>query len=185
MSPTTCAAAALIVLSTATVPHAQTIPNFAGRWTTDTPTAEGPAGRRGGSPRERPGMGSGWGSTITITQDPRQLTVEYAFFSRGDLQPPMKFVFALDGTETRNTVRMGRGPQVERSKAVWDGPTLVITTTHEFEDPGTGKESTMDVVRRLWLESADSLAVETTRRGVLGGATETTRSVYRRVPASR
>lgn len=130
-------------------------------------------------------MGSGWGSTITITQDPRQLTVEYAFFSRGDLQPPLKFVFALDGTETRNTVRMGRGPQVERSKAGWDGQTLIITTTHEFEDPATRKAGTMNVVRHLALDSPGSLVVETTRSGVLGGPAESTRAVYRLVPTDR
>jgi hypothetical protein len=184
MRPTTFAAA-LIVVSTVTAPGAQTPPNFAGRWTTDAPVAASPAGRAGGGRRGRPDMSSGWGSTITITQDARQLTVEYAFFSRGDLQPALKFAFALDGTETRNTVRMGRGPQLERSRAAWDGQTLVITTTHAFRDPGTGKEGTMDVVRRLSLESADSLVVETVRGGVLGGPSDQTRTVYRRVPADR
>ena len=188
MRLSTSVTAALIALSTMTGSGAQTPANFAGRWTTDAMAAGGgnsPAGRGSGGRRGRPDMGSGWGSTITITQDPRQLTVEYAFFSRGDLQPPMKFVFALDGTETRNTVRMGRGPQAERSKAAWDGQTLVITTTHEFKDPGSGKEGTMDVVRRLSLESADSLVVETVRGGVLGGPSDTTRTVYRRVPGDR
>jgi hypothetical protein len=185
MSPTTCAAA-LIALSTVASLSAQTPPNFAGRWTTDAvAAADSPAGRGSGGRRGRPDMGSGWGSTITITQDPRQLTVEYAFFSRGDLQPPLKFAFALDGSETRNTVRMGRGPQLERSKAAWDGQTLVITTTHEFKDPRTGKAGTMDVVRRLSLESADSLVVETVRDGVLAGPPDTTRTVYRRLPADR
>jgi hypothetical protein len=190
MRPMTLAAAVVIALSTVPSSGAQTPPNFAGRWTTDpltteaSPGANSPAGR-GGGPRARPDMGSGWGSTITIAQDPRQLTVEYAFFSRGDLQPPLKFAFALDGTETRNTVRMGRGLQVERSKTAWDGQILVITTTYEFIDPGTGKQGTIDVFRRLWLGSADSLVVETTRRGVLGGPPNQTRTEYRRLPADR
>ena len=34
-------------------------------------------------------MGSGWGSTITIAQDATRLSVEYAIFSRYDLQPPL------------------------------------------------------------------------------------------------
>lgn len=60
-------------------------------------------------------MGSGWGSTITLAQTARVLTVEYAFFTRGDMQPPVKFTFALDGSESKNTVMMGHGYQVERS----------------------------------------------------------------------
>lgn len=61
-------------------------------------------------------MGSGWGSTITLAQTARVLTVEYAFFTRGDMQPPVKFtlsstrcrtahvyVFALHGHKERLT----------------------------------------------------------------------------------
>ena len=73
------------------------------------------AAARGG-PRGRGDMGSGWGSTITITQDAARLTVEYAFFSRGDMQPPLKFVYALDGSETKNSVMMGRGIQGQTSR---------------------------------------------------------------------
>ena len=74
-------------------------------------------------------MGSGWGSAITIAQDAKQLSVEYVFFSRYDLQPPLTFTYPLDGSEGRNTVMMGRGEQVESSRARWNGPTLIITTT--------------------------------------------------------
>ena len=126
-------------------------------------------------------MGSGWGSTITLAQTARVLTVEYAFFTRGDMQPPVKFTFALDGSESKNTVMMGHGYQVERSKAVWEGQTLVITTQHAFTDPSTRKPVTFDVTRRLSLESPDSLIVETTRGSALGGPPSTTRVVYRRV----
>jgi hypothetical protein len=159
--------------------EAQTRPDLSGRWTSDPVAA--PAGQRGG-PGVRPDLGSGWGSTITLTQDPRQLTVEYAFFTRGDMQPPLKFTYALDGSESRNSVMMGRGLQVERSTAAWHGETLVITTTHAFKDPA-GKAGTIEVVRRLSLESPDSLVVETTRGGALGGPAATTRVVYRRLPS--
>jgi hypothetical protein len=61
-------------------------------------------------------VGSGWGSTITITQSATSLTVEYAFFTRGDMQPPLKFVYALDGSESKNTVMMGRGIQTQTAR---------------------------------------------------------------------
>ena len=170
--------AALVSLASA----GQTRPDLSGRWTTE-PVAP-PQGQRGAAPA-RPDLGSGWGSTLTLSQDPRQLTVEYAFFTRGDMQPPLKFTYALDGSDSRNTVMMGRGMQVERSRAAWDGQALVITTTHDFKDPGSGKTGTVDVVRRLSLESPDSLVVETTRGGALGGPSSTTRVVYRRLTATR
>src|SRR5215212_4401588 len=65
-------------------------PDFSGRWIVATQPAPGSRGE----------MGSGWGPAVTITQDSQRLTVEYAFFGRGDMQPPLKFVYALDGSET-------------------------------------------------------------------------------------
>src|SRR5687768_7442126 len=96
-------------------------PDFSGRWTSVPDPAvqpaqpvPSPAGQRGGGLPVRSGdMGSGWGSTVTIVQTATALTVEYAFFTRGDMQPPLKFAFALDGSESKNTVMMGRGFQVE------------------------------------------------------------------------
>ena len=126
-------------------------------------------------------MGSGWGSTITITQDAARLTVEYAFFSRGDMQPPLKFVYNLDGSETRNSVMMGRGIQGQNSKTAWEGDRLAITTVHTFPDPAGGKPTTVEVKQVLSLESPASLVVETTRTTPLGGPAKTTRTVYRKI----
>ena len=125
-------------------------------------------------------MGSGWGSTITIAQDAKRLSVEYAFFSRYDLQPPLTFTYPLDGSEGRNTVMMGRGEQIESSRAQWNGPTLVITTTFQSPIVARAKPFTADVTRKLSLESPTTLIVEVTRAGVLGGPASTTRSVYRK-----
>ena len=125
-------------------------------------------------------MGSGWGSNITITQDAGRLTVEYLFFARGDMQPPLKFAYALDGSETKNSVMMGRGIQTQTSKTAWDGDKLVITTAHTFTHPETGQQMTSEVKQKLSLESPNSLIVETTRSGVLGGPPSTTRTVYRK-----
>ena len=159
----------------------QSRPDFSGRWTVEPPPAPAaPApGQRAGGPG-RGDMGSGWGTTITIAQDAGRLTVEYAFFGRGDMQPPLKFAYALDGTETKNSVMMGRGLQVQTSKTAWSGDALVITTTHSFPDPASGKPASVDVTQKLSLESPTSLVVETTRAGVLGGPPTTTRTVYKK-----
>jgi hypothetical protein len=186
--------AAAIVLFSALLPWSaaywqdQSRPDFSGRWTTDPvaqaadATTAGAAGQRGrGRGPARGDMGSGWGPTITITQDAGRLTVEYAFFSRGDLQPPLRFVYALDGSETRNTVMMGRGMQVQTARTAWDNGRLKITTVHTLADPATGKPATVEVVQTLTLESPAQLVVETTRAGVLGGPATSTRSVYRKL----
>jgi hypothetical protein len=126
-------------------------------------------------------MGSGWGSPITIAQDAGKLTVEYVFFARGDMQPPLKFTYALDGSESKNTVMMGQGMQLQRSTTTWEGEALVITTIHTFTDPASGTPATAEVKQKLSLETPTSLVVETTRAGVLGGPPSTTRTVYRKL----
>ena len=154
----------------ASLANAATAPDFSGRWTADAGPA---AGARGD-------MGSGWGSPITITQDAGKLTVEYAFFARGDMQPPLRFVYALDGSATKNSVMMGRGVQSQSSTVAWNGDSLVITTIHAFTDPGTGKPVTEEVKQSLRLDSPTVLVVETTRAGVLGGLSSTTKTTYRK-----
>lgn len=159
---------------------AQAKPDFAGRWTTAPDPAA--AAQRGAGPQRGGGrgdIGSGWGPTITITQDATHLSVEFAFFSRGDMQPPTKFVYALDGSETKNSVMMGRGTQQQTSKTKWDGDKLVITTAYTFSDPETGKPMSSDVTRTLSLESG-TLVVTTATSGVLGGPGTTARTVYRK-----
>lgn len=185
--------AAVVITSFATFAVAQSKPDFSGRWTTDPDPAAAatapPAPPRAGAPPAATGqrgggrgdMGSGWGSTIAITQDAARLTVEYAFFGRGDMQPPLRFVYALDGSETRNSVMMGRGIQQSASTAAWQGNTLVITTMHTFPDPGTGKTTATEVKQALTLESPTSLAIETTRSGLADTPASTTRSVYRKL----
>ena len=164
-------------------------PSFAGRWTTDpapagaTPAGTGQAGPArggGGGAGGRGDMGSGWGSSITITQDAAQLTVEFSFFGRGDMQPPLRFVYALDGSATTNSVMMGRGVQTQKSTTAWAGEKLVITTVHMFVDPATGKPAPVEVKQTLWLESAAALVVEASRAGLSAGPPTSTRTVYRK-----
>ena len=195
MLPAILATLTAVALTFGTPSQAKT--DFSGRWTTDpepatpsaTPAAATPAAGapgRGGPPAggrgpARGDMGSGWGSPITVTQDGSRLTIEYAFFGRGDMQPPLKFVYALDGSETTNTVMMGRGMQVTASRTAWDGAKLKITTLHTLADPATGKPTTAEVVQVLSLESPTSLVVETTRAGVLGAKPSTTKTTYRKL----
>jgi hypothetical protein len=157
----------------------QALPDFSGQWTvepvaaTTTPPAPGAAPPRGD-------MGSGWGSPLTIAQDATQLVVEQALFSRYDLQPPLRFVYALDGSETRNAVMTGHTAQERVSRAGWDGRTLRITTTYPAVDPVSGRAFTTEVIHTLSLESPTTLVVEATRGGALGGQVTKTRTVYRK-----
>jgi hypothetical protein len=162
----------LAALLSAGTLHAQEHPSFAGRWTVAPDSAGAGRGARPGD------MGSGWGSPLTITQDATTLTVEYAFFTRGDMQPPLKFSYSLTGAETKNTVMMGRGIQEQLSKTKWEGNRLVITTLHPFQDPSTGRTMNAQVMQALSLDSPTTLIVETTRVGVLGGPTSVARARY-------
>jgi len=146
-------------------------PDFSGEWTV---RAEERGGFRAGE------FGSGWGRTVTMTQDATTLTVEWAFFTRGDLQPPLKFAYPLDGSRATATVLMGRGAQEQVSTAVWQGDRLVITTEFPFENPRTGEMATTTMRRTLSLTAPDTLVVETTIDGVPGGAPTTSRTVYTR-----
>ncbi|HEU4925822.1 MAG TPA: hypothetical protein VFT24_02160 [Vicinamibacterales bacterium] len=164
---------------------AQPAADFSGRWTLDPPKISStPAVPGTPAVVAAPGdMGSGWGATITITQEATRLRVEYEAFSRYDLQPPLTFTYPLDGSEGRNTVMMGRGEQIERSRAQWNGQALVITTAVLVDDRSAGKPFVAEVTRKISLESPTTLIVEVTRAGVLGGPASTTRSVYRKSTA--
>ena len=164
----------------------QARPDFSGQWAIDSPSTAAAAGA--GAPSARPDqgrltagdMGSGWGSPITITQDDQQIRVEQTLFSRYDANPQPRFVYALDGSETRNAVMIGHATQVRVSRATWDGQALRITTRYPGVDPDTGKSFSTEVTHRLTLESPTTLIVEVTRAAALGGSESTTRAVYRK-----
>lgn len=169
---------------------AQTPANFSGRWilVPDPPSA---------APRVGAGatgtVGTGWGSDIAVTQDATTLAIEYTPFARSDMQPPTKLIYRLDGSESRNSINMGRGPQEQVSKVLWDGNRLVITTVQTFavassrdstrsgKTPSSGKTAMTSETRHvLWLESPGVLAIETTHGGVLGGQPSTTKTLYKK-----
>lgn len=156
---------------------AQAPPDLSGRWT--AVAAAPAAGGRGATSAAT--IGSGWGADFTITQSAAALVVDRAQFSQYDMQPPMRFRYALDGSETRHTINMGRGPQELVSKAAWRGATLVITTTFRFTDPQTGKPATSDVTHALALDSSGALVIATTRSGAAGAAPTTSSTTYHKV----
>jgi hypothetical protein len=165
---------ALLALLALLAPSAQAPADFSGRWIVAAP----PDPATKGQPPARGDMGSGWGATIAITQDTKQLVVESIVYTRYDLQPQPRFVYALDGSETRNTLTLGRGPQVQTSRAGWDGSSLTITTTHHFNDPASGKPLALELTQKLSLLSEGRLVIEATRSGVLGGPPSTTKTSY-------
>ena len=169
---------ALLVLALPPVTAAAQQPDFSGTWTLDEPTANArPSVATVGDAAFRRGdMGSGWGARLTIAQSATQLSVEYAFFSTYDLQPPIRLVYALDGSESRNSVMIGHSASEQRSRAEWLGTRLVITTTH----PVPGGSGTATTLHALSLESPATLVLETTRMGAAGSAPGVTRSVYRK-----
>ena len=116
-------------------------------------------------------MGSGWGSPITIRQDAGTLVVEYVHFAAYDLQPPVRLHFALDGSESPNTVMIGHTTSAQRSRVAWRDRTLVITTSAGL--PGRR----VQVRQALTLDSPDTLQLETTR-GVDSAPPSVTRTTY-------
>ncbi len=150
--------------------QSQTPTDFSGRWTADPAPAAGSTAALGD-------MGSGWGTTFTITQSASQLVVEPQVFTRYDLQPQPRFLYSLDGSETRNMVMMGRGFQPQASHARWEGQSLTITTVHSFADPVSGQARTVDVTQKLTLE-APCTSAQVIRLAALGGRSSTTRTVY-------
>jgi hypothetical protein len=112
--------------------RAQGKPDFTGAWTMDAAKSDPPPQGRGGG-----GMGGG---TLTIKQTGTELTVT----SEGR-QGPQTMTYKLDGSPSSNEV-MGRGgAQTVKSTAKWDGASLLIETTREFN----GMSITTKEVRTL------------------------------------
>jgi len=135
-------------------------PSFAGTWTREAPAANaaGPFGGRGG------GRG-GFGQDVTITQTATAITMEYALGPN-----TVTRTFALDGSESRNSM-MGRGGAMTEqvSTVVWEGSTLVITTA------GANGET-----RQVLSMSGADLKVDQTAPGRGGGEPTTTTIIYKK-----
>jgi hypothetical protein len=148
-------------------------PDLSGRWSLVVESA-GSSGTAA-PPRLPATAGAGWGREITITREGERLTIERHQFAENDMQPPMRYVYALGGPESRNVVNMGRGPQEHVARAERKGETLVITSRH-----AAGTALAAEVTHVFSIDPSGELLVETTRTA--GAARSTTRARYRRQP---
>lgn len=171
------AAILLLGLVAATDARAQ-LPDFSGSWVRVDSAAERPSVASVGNAAFQLGsMGDGWGSPLTLRQSADTLVVEYAHFARYDLQPPLRLAYALNGSESRNTIMIGHAETRLASRVAWRNSTLVITT--RFSVPGSATE-TIEVRQMLALQPPGTLVVETTRPGAAGSPPLVTRVVYAR-----
>lgn len=156
---------------------AQSQPSFDGEWVLSGSIDRPSVAATGDAAFRRGDMGSGWGSPLSITQTADSLIVEFTHFSAYDLQPRLRYAYALNGAESYNRVMIGHTEAVQRSRVEWNGVVMVISTVHE----GPGPPARPVTVRRtLSLESPTSLAIETTRAAADGTSTNTVRTTYTR-----
>jgi hypothetical protein len=144
---------------------AQARPNYSGTWTrvVEAGAESGPSVATVGDAAFRVGdMGSGWGSPLTITQRADSLIVEFPHFSDYDLQPPLRFAYALDGSESRNGVMIGHATSLQRSRILWQDGELTISTVYPAP-PGAAPGGSVEVRQTLSLESPAALVLTTTR----------------------
>lgn len=165
-----------ICLGLPSLTAAQSRPDFSGEWVRSDSAEQRSVAAVGDASFRVGTMGSGWGSPLTIRQEATLLIVEYTHFGTYDLQPKLRLVYPLDGSESRNTIMIGHADAVLRSRTVWRDSTLVITTTY----PGAAGTGTSEVRQSLTLESPTSLIVETTRSGATGSAPMVLRTTYRK-----
>jgi arylsulfatase len=159
-------------------------PDFSGSWSTKFPNASPP--RRGPASEPLPDLGSGWGDAFTIAHTPDTLMIERSFFVPREIQPPIRYRYALDGGPTSNPVTIGRSWPAPESIVRQDGNRLVVTTTYRFRKNREEGWQETRTVQTLWKEYANttpwepSLVVETTRYGPAGEGPVTNRTQYYR-----
>ena len=143
---------------------AQAKPNFAGDWVREAPAGGGAPGGGGGGKGGGFGGGGFCGMECKITQTATELTLEYQ--GGGQNPAPMKQVYKLDGSESKNP---GRGGAEQVSKATWDGNKLVITTTTQAGDQ-----------KRVLSLEGGNLVVDATTPARDGGAPTTTKITFKK-----
>ena len=159
-------------------------PDFSGTWSTSKVSSAAPTGRAAALPTAT--LGSGWGNKISIVHKKDEVEIERVFFTPREIQPLIKYRFAIDGKVTENPINMGRTEPAPTSKCSWDGNRFIITTTYSFKDPESGNWFKSEVTQTLWLQPATGtpfepvLVVETTRGPALNGKASTTRTYYNR-----
>jgi len=157
-------------------------PDFSGSWSTTILQIRNVIGRVDAAPV--PALGSGWGNKISIKQRPEQLEVERVVFMPREIQPHIRYRYALNGSPSENQISMGRTTKPAVSTSKWEDNRLVITTAYNYQHPATGAWQEGKLVQTLWLQSSTvtpfepTMVVETTRESVNGGLPVTNRTVY-------
>jgi arylsulfatase len=157
-------------------------PNFSGTWSTTVLKSSSP--RRGLDAEPIASLGSGWGDKISVIHTDDQLEIERVIFVPREIQPPLRYRYALDGSKSEHIVNIGRTGPPPTSTSRWDGDRLIITTEYPFQNPKDNTWMKGRVIQTIWLQYAKgtpwepSLIVETTREGVLNGITSTNRTTY-------
>ncbi len=153
-----------LVLALPSLVLAQAKTDFSGTWTFDetkSDPAPARAGGGGGGGRGGGRMGGAPATAMTIKQTATELSMD-----RTLAQGAQTVVLKLDGTDSTNTI--GMGPAT--SKAVWDGPRLVVTTTQTMQGRGGGGEVTI-TSKEIYSVSSNVLTIETTRTTPAGDQT--------------
>lgn len=159
-------------------------PDFSGSWSTTELNTVSVINRT--DKPKTPTLGSGWGEKISIIQRSNTFEVERVVFMPRELQPLVKYKFALDGTPTENVINIGRGRESIVSTAKWEENRLIFTSFYPYQDPKNGKWHKSKLTQTIWLEDAVNapwepiLIVETHREGVLGGISSINRTVFNR-----
>jgi len=143
-----------ILLSATTLAQS---PNFAGKWAiVPDPAAQGTFGALGPS--------------AVIKQDATTLTV-----TRTTQMGEMTSVYKLDGSESKNTLNFQGNSIDQISKTKWDGATLRVDTSMNFDG------NQVSVTMAMSLDASGNLVVVSTRPDFQGGgAPITTKLVYKK-----
>lgn len=143
---------------------AQAKTDFSGTWTfdeakSDPAPARAGGGGGGGGGRGGGRMGGAPATAMTIKQTGTELSMD-----RTTAQGAQTVVLKLDGTDSTNTIGMGAAT----SKAVWDGPRLVVSTTQTMQ--GRGGEMTI-TSKEIYSVQGNVLTIDTTRTTPAGDQT--------------
>ena len=114
-------------------------------------------------------MGNLWGSPLTITQRADSVIFEFPFFGTYDLQPPIRYAFALNGSTSTNTIILSHGSVNTTGTAQITGHPETLSVTMRYPTPaGVPGNGYVEVTRIFSRSSPTTLNLET-RFGATGG----------------
>jgi hypothetical protein len=151
-----------IALVTASVATAQAKPNFSGTWTLDVEKSDMGGRGPGGSGPGGGGPGRPMDAKVVITQTAGELSIDQQVNGNSNV-----LMIKLDGSESVNTGM--RGGEV-KSKARWDGATLIVQSVQTMRTPNG--ERTLETTETRSLAPDGSMIVERTTETPRGTRTQ-------------